>query len=158
MKQIILFALFTMCTSLQAQTIREHTNALTTSITITNEDEIINTGDPILIQRSEGHFNSEYSQDINRTWETSTSYGYGYGYTSWHLEFVGTKDIRTTEKKYRLSLINGADQIIGIIRIDRKEIDIISGLVKPPFFYSVDLKAVPMLLLEQTARLDINPY
>lgn len=160
MKQFIFLAVFLFASSLPAQSIREHTDALATNIIVSTENSVFSTGSPILIKRSEGYYHSRSDRDVDFDFDTSSSYGYdyGYGYTSWHLEFVGNRDISTSGKKYRLSFINSEGQNIGIIRVQKKEINVIAGLMKPPFFYSVDLKEVPILLLEQTARIDINPY
>ena len=160
LQTVFLLFLLTFTLTTQAQDLREHTGVLDLKITITNQDTVINNGIPILVRRAESNNNTSSNYETSSVAGAGYGYGsgYGFGYASWHLEFVGTKDLRTIRKKYQLSFMDQSGEVIGFFRFDQKEVDVISTKSKAQFFYSIDMIDVPILLVEQTTRIEIKSF
>jgi hypothetical protein len=157
-RSLLLLALFFLPFLAQSQSLVAQVDGIETSIKVTNQDTLISKGAVILLQRAESTHEEKYSQEFNRVNQVGYSYGYGYGYAyrSWHLEFVGATDLSSTKGRHKLSFYDASNTLIGVFLCLEGEIDVIDGRAKAIFFYSIDLKAVPILLLEQADRVNID--
>lgn len=155
-RSILLLALFFSPFLAQSQSLVAQVGAIETSIKVTNQDTLISKGAVILLERAESTHEEKYSQEFDRLNQVGYSYGYGYAYRSWHLEFAGTTDLSSIKGRHKLSFYDASNTLIGVFLCLEGEIDVIDGRAKALFFYSIDLKAVPVLLLEQADRVNIE--
>ncbi|WP_219932507.1 hypothetical protein [Perlabentimonas gracilis] len=109
-----------------------------------------------LIVKNAGRF-YDYSYNADR------GYGYGGGYETLRLEFETEKEIENTSKligqgHLTIDFVDVNGVILATIKFpkDRVALAFNADLSPSRKFYSVDLLDVPVLLLENTVRLNIN--
>lgn len=145
---------------LLAQSISEQLGGIRADFLITSDTLILSTDQQILIQRAE----AKYNQYIN----ASGSYGagYGYGYQSFHLEFIAKKPIsiiRANGKKrtyYLLQFFDKNEELISSFELSNAMINFTpnKGSKAWSYIYSIDLKDVPIVVLDGTHQLKITRY
>lgn len=171
MRTIISLFLLLQCIvfSCNAQSLTEELGGIKTNFQIVSDDEDLKVTDQFIIQRAEKKANHSSSTDINYSSASGYSYGYGYGYgygyQSFHLEFIAhesyiTKEIDHKNRNYNkliLTFYGANDVILGTRSWDRSDVDILFHLPgdSKHYFYSIDLIDVPMVLLSETAKIDI---
>ena len=159
MRTIISLFLLLQCIvfSVNAQSITEALGGIKTNFQIVSDNVDLKVTDQFIIQRA----NKKYKKG----WAGEGGYGYGYGYQSFHLEFVAhesyvTKEIDHKDRDYNklvLTFYDTNDVILGTRSWGRSDVDILFHLPgeSKHYFYSIDLIDVPMVLLSETAKIDI---
>lgn len=161
MKQLNFLTFLILCSlSLSSQSISEQLGGIRADFLITSDTLTLSTGQQILIQRAE----AKYNQYIN----ASGSYGagYGYGYQSFHLEFIAKKSIsiiRANGKKrtyYLLQFFDKNEELISSFELSNAMINFTpnKGSKAWSYIYSIDLKDVPIVVLDRTQQLEITRY
>lgn len=93
--------------------------------------------------------------------------GWAYGYQSFHLEFITSRDIRVQKYPYkstrsnepRLDLVftDSSNNILATKSIPFEYVDVFNNasIVYSPFFYSIDLIDIPIVLLDKTVKINM---
>ena len=133
-----------------AQPLSEKLGGTDVQFVITSHAEVLNDDHQLLIRRAAG-----YSK-INFVWETS----YGYGYEPFHLEFFSESKITTkqsrekSERGYWLTFFDKADLLIARIKLPSVQLHT-TEIEGGKFIYALNLKDIPILLLDGAARIDL---
>ena len=140
---------------LVAQNLKESLGGTKTNFQIFSDTVDLKVSDQIIILKAER----------NHYTDSSFGTGWGYGYQSFHLEFITKKNIKVETFKFRAGRDNGdkfdlifydADKnILGTTTIPSGDVDLFNNpsVVGSPFFYSIDLIDVPIVLLDKTAKI-----
>jgi hypothetical protein len=156
-KKVILLVLVYMLSInfLGAQNIKESLGAINTNFKIYSDTVDLKVSDQIIILRAE---KQTYSDATFGT-------GWGYGYQSFHLEFITKKNIkvenyqfragRDNENKLQLIFYDSKNSVLATTSISFDYVDLYnnSSIIDSPFFYSIDLIDIPVVLLDKTAKI-----
>lgn len=163
MKTIISLFVMLQCIlfTVNAQSLTETLGGVETNFQIVSDSVDLKATDQFIIQRAEK--NTKYRSGM--TGDGGYGYGYGCGYQSFHLEFIAretyvTKVIDHKDRDYNkivLTFYDSDDIILASQTWNRSEIDILfhSHPDNSRYFYSIDIKDVPMVLLAKTVKIDI---
>ncbi|WP_321368791.1 hypothetical protein [uncultured Draconibacterium sp.] len=140
-----------------AQNIVQSLGGIETNFQIVSDNLDLHVSNQYIIQRAEKESATRYYGEA--------SYGYGYGYQSYHLEFIAeelyvTREIKHNDRDYdkmELTFYTSDNRILASHTLNSTRADILSNprSVNRQYFYSIDLKDVPVILLEQTAKIDL---
>ncbi len=142
---------------LGAQNIKESLGAVKTNFLIYTDTVDLKVSDQIIILRAE---KQTYT-------DSNFGTGWGYGYQSFHLEFVTEKNIkvenyrfrtgRDNEDKLQLIFYDSKNSILATTSIPFNYVDLFnnSSITGSPFFYSIDLIDIPIVLLDKTAKIGL---
>jgi hypothetical protein len=142
---------------LEAQNIRESLGGIKTNFQIFSDTIDLKVSDLTIILRAE-----------KKTFEDAAfGTGWGYGYQSYHLEFITKENIKVKNYPFRTGRDNGnklelifydSDNKLASISIPFDYVDIFnnSSIINSPFFYSIDLIDVPIVLLDKTVKIVMN--
>ena len=140
---------------LVAQNLKESLGSTKTNFQIFSDTVDLKVSDQIIILKAEKKSNSD----------ATFGYGWGYGYQSFHLEFITNKDIKVETFKYRtgrdneekldLVFYDSANIILATTTIPFDYVDILNNtsITDGPFFYSIDLIDIPIVLLDKTSKI-----
>lgn len=172
MKQLYFLTVLVLCSlSLSSQSISEQLGAVKTNFIITSNSLTLNI-EQILIPRAvakSGHYTTP-SMNVSYTkLQNSTApqiHTYGYGYQSFHLEFIAEKQISTIRangKKrtyYLLHFLDINEELISSFELSSAMVNFIpnKGSKAWSYIYSIDLKNVPIVVLDRTQQLKITRY
>lgn len=142
-----------------AQPISQQMGGIETEFTIISGDVDLNRTKQLLIRRAIGH---SYIKNM-----IDGGAGWGYGYASLHLEFVSREAIQVQHfdepgKKrayYLVECFNRQGEIIAQIEMDTAAVREFSNRQLPPLLsYSIDLQAIPVVILDQTSVINIERH
>ena len=140
-----------------SQNLHENLGGVRTNFQIFSDGTSMEVSDQILILRAEG----KYDTDI------TFGYGWGYGYRSVHFECIVEKPFQTKIFKHRAGRDNSSKLELIFFDSDNTVLTSISipftnvkEFMKPsgndgPFFYSIDLVDVPVVLLNRASKIDM---
>jgi hypothetical protein len=140
---------------LGAQNLKESLGGAKTNFQIYSDTVDLKVSDQIIILRAE---KQTYSDSNYGT-------GWGYGYQSFHLEFITKKNIKVENYKFRNGRDNETkleltfyDMNNGVLATTSFPYDYVdlynnSSITDSPFFYSIDLIDIPIVLLDKTAKI-----
>ena len=143
---------------LSAQNIKESLGGVKTNFQIFSDTIDLKVSDQIIILRAEKKTHED----------ASFGTGWGYGYQSYHLEFITKKNItiknyrfragRDNENKLELMFYDSNNNNLASISIPFDYVDLFnnSSIINSPFFYSIDLIDVPIVLLDKTNKIVMN--
>ncbi len=121
-----------------------------TNYIITSDPIVINSKSQVLIRRAESDFYS------------SSNGGYGYGYESLHLEFISKDSIVTVERTkrslypfYVIQFYDAENNLLAQKYLKKSAIDILKNKENPIKSYSIELKDIPVPVLEITKKINI---
>lgn len=131
-------------------TLGERLGGLTTQFTIiTDSLVILNDGEQLLIKRGARAFNRSFEE------------AYGYGYESLHLEFIADQHIENPggrvphdNQRLRLRFFHPAMREIARMRLNAEEVTAVAS-TDLRVIYSIDLRGIPLPLLELTKAIDL---
>jgi hypothetical protein len=157
-KVIVLASVYMLSVSiLGAQNISESLGAIKTNFRIYSDTIDLKVSDQIIILRAE---KQTYS-------DSNFGTGWGYGYRSFHLEFITKKILkvenyhfrvgRDNENKLQLIFYDSNSSVLATISVPFNYVDLYnnSSITDSPFFYSIDLIDVPVVLLDKTAKINM---
>ncbi|MGB8491882.1 MAG: hypothetical protein WCE64_12570 [Bacteroidales bacterium] len=155
-KKILLIAAYIFSVNiLAAQNLKESLGGIKTNFQIYSDTVDLKVSDQIIILRAEKNYYSD----------SNFGTGWGYGYQSFHLEFITKKNIKIENYKYRtlrdnenkLELIfyDSNNSVLATTSFPYDYVDLFnnSSIKDSPFFYSIDLIDIPVVLLDKTARI-----
>jgi hypothetical protein len=140
---------------LGAQNLKESLGGIKTNFQIYSDTVDLKVSDQIIIIRAEKKYDSD--SDFGTGW--------GYGYQSFHLEFITKKNIKIENYKFRTGRDNGTklelifydsnNSVLATSSFPYDYIDLYnnSSIIDSPFFYSIDLIDIPIVLLDKTAKI-----
>lgn len=158
----IAFSLFTFSV-LQAQSLSEKLGGVATQFSFSTKDSSMNVEQQLIIKRSVTETLIEIDEDYY-------SFAYGLGYEAYHLEFVSEKSIRyimntivAKKRKHEFYyLVEFYDSEKKLIAEKKLGLDRIKKTLfnekKNQYTYSMNLKDIPIILLDQTKSIDIIQY
>jgi len=114
--------------------------------------------------------NDQYQYLVSRATKESAKdeffekgFGFGFGFQSIHLEFATTEEIKsdydayTKKYNYRITFYDQNNNEIAKKELSSNLVKMISNTDYPKrFFYSIDLKDIPLLVLDSSAKIDIS--
>ncbi len=140
--------------TLQAQGIIEHFNGFKSDFIITSKDSDLSPLDQVLVKRA------------SLKLETAAEAAFGLGYEAIHLEFIASKklgtarrqaDHRWIDKFYAFKLFGENNTMLAEIRLGRESVrEYPLEEIEGYYAYSVELRYIPLVLLEKTKRIDIT--
>ena len=146
---IIVLQLFSF-TDLVSQNLVESIGGYKTNYIITSDSIVINNKSQVLIRRAESNHIS------------SANAGYGYGYESLHLEFISKDSIVTIERSkrslfpfYVIQFYDVENSLIAQKYLMKNDIDILKNKENLIKTYSIELKDIPVSVLEITKKVNI---
>jgi hypothetical protein len=140
---------------LGAQNLKESLGGTKTNFQIYSDTVDLKVSDQIIILRAE---KQTYS-------DSNFGTGWGYGYQSFHLEFITKKNIKIENYKYKTGRDNGNklelifydsnNSVLATSSFPYDYVDLYnnSSIIDSPFFYSIDLIDIPIVLLDKTAKI-----
>lgn len=101
--------------------------------------------------------------DYNYNDTGDSGYGYGYGLQTFHLEFITKSAMnekyrsknRMKRKFYEIKLLDETNTLLLIIKMKLREVVKVSN-GDDLFTYSINLKKIPMVLLDRAKIININ--
>ena len=138
-----------------AQNLKESLGGTNTLFQIYSDTVDLKVSDQIIILRAE---KQTYS-------DSNFGTGWGYGYQSFHLEFITKKNIKIENYKYKTGRDNGNklelifydsnNSVLATSSFPYDYVDLYnnSSIIDSPFFYSIDLIDIPIVLLDKTAKI-----
>ena len=99
--------------------------------------------------------------------DSFSGWGWGYGYQSFHLEFETNEEIevkplhyegiRKPESRFDLLFTDAENKVISSATIPVDYVDLLSNPKKEgdPYFYSIDLIDIPVVLLDKTSKINL---
>ena len=151
-----------------AQSLTDLAGAIKTEFEITSLDKSLGVTDQCIIRRAE-----QVSGSDSYSYGDGVGYGmYGLGYESYHLEFMASEPVQSTKislpgesfKKYPKYdfyelVFRGPDNEdifrtfikLQNLNIHHDRFGVIDG-----YFYSLDLKDIPLVIFNKTSRIDIS--
>ena len=145
--------------NIDAQSLSESLGAVKTNFQIISDTKDLKVMDQFIIKRAE---KKSYTRSFSEG-----GYGYGYGYQSFHLEFVTQetyiqkefdhKEAKNNNDKLKLTFYDKSDKIIATYVLDFSVVDLKYELAfdKMRYFYSIDLIGIPIVLLDETVKIDL---
>ena len=142
---------------LVAQNLKEALGGVKTNFQIFSDTIDLKVSNQIIILKAEKK-HDQYA-------DTYSGYGWGYGYQSFHLEFITKKNIkvdtfrfqkgRANEIKLELVFYDSNNTILASASIPFDQVDVFNNSSKAdsPFFYSIDLIDIPIVLLDKTSKI-----
>ena len=142
---------------LGAQDIKESLGGIKTNFRIFSDTIDLKVIDQIIILKAE---KQTYS-------DSNLGTGWGYGYQSFHLEFITKKNIKVDNYQYGTGRDNGSKLKLIFYDSNNNELASISipfdyvdqynnlSIINSPFFYSIDLIDIPIVLLDKTDKIDM---
>lgn len=143
--------------TLAAQNLKDALGGLKTNFQIFSDSVNLDASDQIIILKA----------DKKSYTDCQCGTGYGYGYQSFHLEFITKKQLVTKNFKFLIGRDNGDkielvfyDANNNVLASPVFSFDIVdfynNALIhNSPFFYSVDLVDIPIVLLSKTSKIDL---
>ncbi len=156
-KSILLIVIQLTVLSLCAQDLKQSLGGIKTNFQFYSNTLNLEATDQIIIQRAE---RNTYS-------DSSFGTGWGYGYQSIHLEFITGKQLveenfdfkagRNNKDKIEMSFYDSNNNLLATCTNDFTMVDLFhNSLPKDsPFFYSIDLIDIPIVLLDKTAKINL---
>lgn len=155
-KSILLIAAYLFSVNiLGAQNLKESLGGIKTNFLIYSDTVDLKVSDQMIILRAERKSASD----------SNFGTGWGYGYQSFHLEFITKKNIIIENYKFRTGRDNGTklelifydsnNSVLATSSIPYYDIDLYnnSSIIDSPFFYSIDLIDIPIVLLDKTVKI-----
>lgn len=155
-KSILLIAAYLFSVNiLGAQNLKESLGGIKTNFLIYSDTVDLKVSDQMIILRAERKSASD----------SNFGTGWGYGYQSFHLEFITKKNIiiesykfrtgRDNEMKLELIFYDSNNSVLATSSIPYYDIDLCnnSSIIDSPFFYSIDLIDIPIVLLDKTVKI-----
>lgn len=142
---------------LVAQNLKESLGGIKTNFQIFSDTIDLKVSDQIIILEADQRHLLDF-------WDSNDMV---YAYQSFHLEFIAKKEIKIETFKYRSGRDNGskleiifygsADKILASSSIPFKFVDLFSNpsIIDCPFFYSIDLVNIPIVLLDKTSKIGL---
>ncbi len=142
---------------LGGQNLSESLGGIKTNFQIYSDTADLKVSDQIIVLRAE----KRYSSDSN------FGTGWGFGYQSFHLEFITKKDIKIESFKYRsgrdnetrfeLVFYDSQNNVLATSSSPYHYVDLLnnSSITDSPFFYSIDLIDIPIVLLDKTVKINM---
>ncbi len=155
---ITLAFLFLSTSWLTAQSILEQAGGVITNFILSSDSIVLPIEKQVLIRRavSEHYFDRNLDGGMG---------GFGYGYQSLHLEFISTRPLvlhkRLGEKKelYLFKFFDDNQQLIAQIEFQPEQIKLHKyPAASPKYVYSINLKDIPIILLDQTKEINMAKY
>lgn len=143
--------------NIYAQNLEDSLGGVKTDFCFFSDTTNLNVTNQMIIQRAEKNLKGNATNGI----------GMGYGYQSLHIEFIAREQIIEKEYKYRTGRNNkdklelifyGQDNaILASCITDYSVVDLMynSSSAKKQFFYSIDLIDIPIVLLNQTMKINM---
>jgi hypothetical protein len=140
---------------LGAQNLKDALGGIKTNFQIYSDTVDLKVSDQIIILRAEKNYNSD----------SNFGTGWGYGYQSFHLEFITKKNIkienykyksgRDNENKLELIFYDSNNSVLATSSFPYNYVDLYNNpsIIDSPFFYSIDLIDIPIVLLDKTAKI-----
>lgn len=139
-----------------AQTLGESLGGVKTNFQIFSDTADLKITNQMIIKRAEKKASKYLSNE--------SAYGYGFGYQSFHLEFV-TRESYVLEKvdqnraytdKIELTFYDSNDIALATHTLNFSIVDLSYNIQSDEiqFFYSIDLIGIPIVLLDQTAKIN----
>lgn len=142
---------------LAAQDLNEALGGTKTNFQIFSGTEDLNVSDQMIILKAGKGYEADFS----------FGYGFGYGYQSFHLEFIAKKYLevetfkhrigRNNDSKLELTFYDSNNNILSSTAIPFDDVRVFnnSSIYDGPFFYSIDLIDIPIMLLNETAKINM---
>lgn len=146
--------------SLNAQLLTEKLGGVSTNFLITSADTVnLQPVRQVILQRAatREYITDGYYQNTHQV-----------GYNAYHLEFSSVRGISAQmvynnkmgcfdQDFYRLVMYDVQEEVVGAMQLTSREVTkwINTNVVPYTFAFSIDLSDVPLVLLDNTARLDI---
>ncbi|OAV45142.1 hypothetical protein [Lewinella sp. 4G2] len=151
MKTLTLLFFFSLSTMLSAQPLSQQLGGIKTDFTIYFQSQQVEVLDQVVIKRGLSNYQYETDGILEH------AYGFGYGLQTYRLEVMSPVDFEIEERRrkshYRLVFF-GEDGTKLLSRyLSRSHLFVLKGDVN---FYSINLEDIPMLLLDNTASIDIE--
>ena len=134
-----------------SQSLSEKVGGVKTKFLITSGSELLNKEEQLLIQRAESYY--DYDCDS----------GYGYGYQTFYLEFLCTERLKTKRSIgkrrdfYSLELFDANGEQLALIELGLNDLKLTNSPNRPDrLTYSISLKNVPIILLDETTEINIQ--
>ena len=143
-----------------AQSLVEKVGGVETDFKIYNDTEEMPVIAQVIIKR--GYLKKH--SIVKTGFENSYGYAYAYGLETFRLEFITTMPLKVPEKikfkkvkrkYYYIKLTDSDSNIIAIVKTDYDHVSSVTnnnGL----YTYSVNLKNVPIILLDKSKRIDLD--
>lgn len=153
----VVFILFSFAGN--TQTLSEQLGAVQTDFIITSDSVDLTVTSQQIVKRAE---NETY---INSSHDTGE--GYGYGYETFHFEFVASENLQVKpfygrlgqdrRNRIELKFYNSSNELLTSITLDYRTLNQYSNNDSgtSSTFYSIDIKDVPLVLLDETSTIDI---
>jgi hypothetical protein len=154
LKSIILIVVITVSSfKSYSQNISEQLGAVKTNFSFSSDNNTLNVKSQIIVKR--GMYNKDY--------DSRTKAAYGYGLQSLHLEFISHDKLKKIYQKgrwgelptinFNLKFINKNNEVIFEKKVEENTIS--ENTYNNLFIYSVNLYSIPVILLDDTERIDI---
>ncbi|WP_027585631.1 hypothetical protein [Prolixibacter bellariivorans] len=157
-KAILIIAIqLSVLSTLYAQSLSEQIGGIKTHFQLYSLTTNLDASEQMLVLRAE---TKHYSDETYAA-------GWGFGYRSYHLEFITQKELNDQRLPYsigkarytrlKLTFYNANKDILASFMIPFERVDRQSNPSAKggPFFYSIDLINIPLVLLGQTAAIDM---
>jgi hypothetical protein len=155
---VVLFVLIQLSIfNISAQNLENFLGGVKTNFQLFSDTTNLNPKNQIIIQRAE---RKSYS-------DASFGTGWGYGYQSFHIEFTADKNLVEGKFKYKAGRDNGdkleltfydsGNVVLATRTLDYSAVDLLYNLSSDNnrFFYSIDLIDIPIVLLSETAKINL---
>lgn len=143
-----------------AQSLKESLGGVKTNFQIISDAIDLEASNQIIILKAEKK-HDQYADSFS-------GYGWGYGYQSFHLEFITNKDLTvktykrergsiSRENKLDLKFYDAGNNVIASTIVPFDYVDLLRDTQKEggPYFYSIDLIDIPVVLLDKTSKIDM---
>jgi hypothetical protein len=145
---------------LLGQSLKESLGGIKTNFQIFSDTVDLKNSNQIIILKAEKK-HDQYA-------DSYSGYGWGYGYQSFHLEFITNKDLTVKtykrdrgtinrEDKLDLKFYDAENNVIASTIVPFEYVDLLRDTQKEggPYFYSIDLIDIPVVLLDKTSKIDM---
>ncbi len=159
--KMILFVMFQLSLfNISAQNLEDSLGGVKTNFQLFSDTTNLNPMNQIIIQRAERKSYGDF--DFGTGW--------GYGYQSYHIEFVSGKNLAEKKFKYRagrdnqdkleLTFYNAGNVVLATCLLNFYSVDLLynSSSDKSLFFYSIDLVDIPIVLLNETVKINLTKH
>lgn len=149
--------------SLHAQSLSQQLDGIKTHFQLYSLTTKLDVSEQMLILRAETKHRVETDIFSGELYAT----GWGYGYRSYHLEFVTHEELNSQRlpnkfgksryTRLKLTFYDANKNILASFTIPYERVDrqSYSSAKGGPFFYSIDLINIPLVLLDQTVAIDM---
>lgn len=145
---------------LTAQSLMEKLGAVPTQFVFMLQSDTLKITDQYLLRRAVSLAKTEHDVDYGDN--LAYGYAYGYAYESFHLEFavmgLPLDHVNKDGSNYRLELKGEKGQNLGFLRCNLYKVEQLHDQPSyPHYFYSINLKSMPLTILNHCRTIVLVP-